>query len=109
MSGIRIDSAMNPTAPPMSTIISGSSKLVSACTRVSTSRVVGVGDVLEHRLELAALLADRDHVRDDRRKRPAALERLGDALALADRADRLADHLLERGVAEHVLARCPSP
>ena len=28
---------MNPTAPPMTTIMSGSSRLVSACTRVSTS------------------------------------------------------------------------
>ena len=36
MNGIRIANAMNPTVPPMKTIMSGSSKLVSAETRVST-------------------------------------------------------------------------
>src|SRR6185436_10892820 len=36
-SGIKIDMAMNPTAPPRATIMIGSSKLVSATTRVSTS------------------------------------------------------------------------
>src|SRR5437868_3964587 len=35
--GIRIDIAMKPTAPPSATIMIGSSKLVSATTRVSTS------------------------------------------------------------------------
>src|SRR6478735_6756487 len=36
-SGIRIAIAMKPTAPPRATIMIGSSKLVSATTRVSTS------------------------------------------------------------------------
>jgi len=36
MSGIRIAKAMKPTEPPMRTIIIGSRRLVSACTRVST-------------------------------------------------------------------------
>ena len=35
MSGIRIANAMKPTAPPMTIIMSGSSRLVSAWTRVS--------------------------------------------------------------------------
>jgi len=35
--GIRIAMAMNPTTPPSKTIITGSSKLVSATTLVSTS------------------------------------------------------------------------
>src|SRR5262249_28152036 len=37
MSGMRIEIAMKPTAPPITTIISGSRRLVSICTRVSTS------------------------------------------------------------------------
>lgn len=36
MSGIRIANAMNPTAPPMTTMMMGSSRLVIACTRTST-------------------------------------------------------------------------
>jgi hypothetical protein len=36
MSGIKIAKAMKPTAPPITTIMSGSRRLVSACTRVST-------------------------------------------------------------------------
>ena len=109
MSGIRIEIAMKPTAPPMTTIISGSSRLVSVCTRGLDLGVVGVGHALEHALELPALLADGDHVGHDRRELAAPLERLGDALALADRADRLLDDLLERARCRARSSRCPSP
>ena len=63
MSGIKMAMAMKPTTPPSSTIISGSSKLVSATTRVFDVRLVGAAHVFEHRFELPGLLTDRDHVR----------------------------------------------
>src|SRR5262245_11192624 len=52
--------------------------------------VVGQGDAVEHLLELARLLADRDHVADDGREGVGLLEGRGDVGALEDaRADVL--------------------
>src|SRR5882672_8666325 len=46
--------------------------------------LVGDGDVLQHRLELARTLAHGHHVHHHRRELPRALERRRDRLALAD-------------------------
>ena len=46
--------------------------------------VVGFGNLQQHLVELARLLADVDHVHDDVVEDPALPQRLGDALALAD-------------------------
>ncbi len=62
---------MNSTTPPMKTIMIGSMMLVSAVTDALDLAVVGVGGPREHRLELAALLADRDHVHQQRREEAA--------------------------------------
>src|ERR1019366_5084281 len=66
-------------------------------------RVVRSRHVLEHRLDLPASLADGDHVRHERRKVAAPLERARDRLALADAAGRGLDDLLELAVVEDAL------
>src|SRR5438552_9925874 len=66
-------------------------------------RVVAARDVLQHLLQLPALLADGDHVVHEGGKLPAALERRGDALALADRVARILDDAREQGVVDDVL------
>ena len=43
--------------------------------------VVEVGDLVEHLVEGAGLLADGDHLHDHRREHRVRLERLGDRLA----------------------------
>ena len=95
MSGIRIENAMKPTAPPMTTIISGSSRLVSACTwsRPASRR--------RWRRSRASARA----ARSSRRPRSCAsrsagicpLRLSGSAMLSPSRIelDRLLDHLLE--------------
>src|SRR5262249_26873127 len=46
--------------------------------------LVHVGDLVQHRVQVARLLADVDHVDDHVVHEPALLERLGDGVALAD-------------------------
>ena len=104
MIGIRIENTMKPTEPPISTIITGSSSVVSRADLHVDLELVGARHVLEHRLELARALADGDHVGHDRRELARALERRRDRLALLDRRRlRLLDHLLEHGVPRIVL------
>ncbi len=58
-----------PTVPPMPTIMAGSMRLVSAATATSDLLLVEVGDLVEHGVERAGLLADADHLHDHRRGR----------------------------------------
>ena len=68
----------------MKTIIIGSSSVVSVGDRAVDLAVVGLGGLEEHLFELAALLADGDHVDQQRRKDAALLERRAIAVAFAD-------------------------
>ena len=59
---------MKPTMPPMTMIMIGSRIEVSALTAALDLVLVEVGDLVEHRVERAGLLADADHVGDHRRE-----------------------------------------
>src|SRR6266567_1062805 len=60
--------------------------------------VVHVGDLVEHRVQVARLLADVDHVDHHVVHQPALLERLGDGVALADRLVDALVHAFKDGV-----------
>ena len=81
---------MPPTITPSDAIISGSISDVSPSTAVGDLFVVEVGDLVEHLVESAGLLADGDHLHEHRREHLALGERLGDRLAFLDRRARLA-------------------
>jgi hypothetical protein len=100
MMGCMMENTMKPTLPPISDDHHGLEHRGHARERDVDLAVVGVGDVGQHLLELAGALADRDHVGDERRELAAALERRGDALALADVVAGRRDDLLEHPVAE---------
>ncbi len=57
--------------------------------------VVDVGDLVEHGVQVAGLLADVDHVDHHVVHQPALLQRLGDGFALADRFVDALVHALE--------------
>jgi hypothetical protein len=57
---------MVPTMPPMNTIISGSSSDVRRRHRDVDLFFVEVGDLVEHGVERAGLLADGDHLHHHR-------------------------------------------
>ena len=67
---------MTITMPTIIRIRSGSSSAVRRVDRGLDLLVVGVGHLLEHRLELADALADLDHVRDQRRELAARAQGL---------------------------------
>ena len=55
---------MEPMMTPRTTIMIGSSRLISDFDQRVHFLVVDVGDLVEHRVEVAGLLADVDHVDD---------------------------------------------
>src|SRR5262249_50655477 len=60
--------------------------------------VVDVGNLVEHGVQVAGLLADIHHVDDHVVHEPAFFERLRDGFALADRFVNLLVHALEDGI-----------
>ena len=74
--GRYIAMSTTPTVPPMPTIITGSMRLVSAGDRDVDLFLVEVGDLVEHGVERAGLLADADHLHDHRREDVGLHERL---------------------------------
>ena len=64
ISGMNSAMTMVPTMTPRTTIMIGSSKLISALDQHVHFFVVDVGDLVEHRVEVAGFLADVDHVDD---------------------------------------------
>ena len=70
--------------PPRNTIMSGSISDGQRGDRGVDLVVVEVGDLVEHRVHRAGLLADADHLHDHRREHLRLRERLGHVLALGD-------------------------
>ena len=73
-----------PTMTPRNTIITGSISEVSAADGGVDFLFVEVGDLLQHRVHRAGLLADADHLHDHRREHLRLGERLGHVLAFGD-------------------------
>ena len=95
---------MNPTASAMTTIMQRRENRGQPRHLRRDVALVGGGDVLQHGLELARALADRDHVAPSSTgTAPERLSGRGDRFALADGVARLLDHLLQHGVVEHLL------
>jgi hypothetical protein len=69
----------------------GSSSEVSAATATVDLVLVEVGDLLQHGVHGAGLLADADHLHDHRREDAGLGERAGHVLALADLLPRVVD------------------
>jgi hypothetical protein len=82
---------ITPTIAPTPIIISGSTIEVRAANEVSTS-FSSKSAIFEHLLELARLLPDLDHLRDERRKDGILDQGLGDGDALV----HLRAHIRER-------------
>ena len=76
----------------------GSSRLTRLSTKDLHLFVVVVGDLVEHRVEVAGLLAHVDHVDDDVVDDPRLSKRLGDRLALADALINPRERPLEDGM-----------
>ena len=70
--------------------MTGSSSLIEAGDRDVDLVLVEVGDLVEHRVERAGLLADADHLHDHRREDLGLRQRLGDGLAVLDALARRA-------------------
>ena len=81
---INIEITMKPTTRPMIRIIAGSSKPGEALDVVADLAVEEVGGGQQHLVELAGVLADRDHLQRELREHAAAPERPGHAGAFAD-------------------------
>jgi hypothetical protein len=64
--------------------------------------LVEVGDLAEHRVELARLLADADHLRDHVREDLGRLQRVNEALAALDPRANPHDRLLDPNVARRL-------
>ena len=80
---ISIEITMKPTTSPMIRIIAGSRRRVRRLTSLRTSRSKKSAVVMQHLVELAGVLADRDHLQRELRKHPAPAERSGHAGAFA--------------------------
>jgi hypothetical protein len=89
--GRYIAMTITPTIAPTPIIISGSTIEVRAAIEVSTSSS-SKSAIFEHLLELARLLPDLDHLRDERRKDGILGQGLGDGDALV----HLRAHIRER-------------
>ena len=93
---------MKPTMPPTRMIMTGSRIDVSALTAAVDLVLVEVGDLGEHRVEVARLLADGDHLGDHRREDRGFLERVRDRAAGLDGLDDVGHRLLDDRVARRL-------
>ena len=84
--GRYIAMSTTPTMPPMPTIMIGSMQARQRGDGDVDLLFVEVGDLVEHRVERAGLLADADHLHDHRREDVRLDERLRHVLALGDLA-----------------------
>ena len=78
---------------------SGSSSFMRPATAAIDLVLVEVGDLRQHRVERAGLLADGDHLDDHGRKDVRIAERLADGLAFLDRLPSRHDGVFDDGVA----------
>ena len=73
-----------PMTVPRIAIMIGSMSFMRPVDRVVDLFLVELGDLVEHRVERARLLADADHLDDHRREDLRLAERLGDRAARLD-------------------------
>ncbi len=90
---------MEPMVTPRKPIMSGSMSVSRLAMAESTSCFVEVGDLAEHAVERAGLLADADHLRDHVREDFGRLQRFDEALAALDARTNLADRFFDDDVA----------
>ena len=101
MSGSRVERMITRITIATNTSRIGPSSASMRCERVLDLRVVGVGELAEHRGQLARRLADRDHVRDQRRELAARAHLRGDRGAARDRLLHAVDGARDHGVRRH--------
>ena len=104
--GMYMAMTMAPMMAPMTTIMSGSMRLVSCSVVASTSCVVEVRDLAEHRVQGAGVLTDGHHLHDHRREDRVLRQRAGQRLTaphgLLDRLGGLLDDEVAAGLADDV-------
>ena len=90
---------MPPTMTPRTTIITGSMRREQRAHRDVHFLVVEVGDLGEHLVQAAGLLADGDHRDHHRREDLGLLQRAGDGLTAGDRVAGLHHRVVDDPVA----------